>query len=101
MALPDCKPEYGNEDIPNVGTVRMRALTKGEIEDFVADMDSDSPDDAKEGAVLKILELSIDEDPKDIEAWLEEMASYKAEAVIKYVLAFSRGGPEVARALGN
>ena len=101
MALPKCTPEHDDYDIPHVGKVCMRPLTRPEVDEFAATMDGDTSVEEKEQAVFSILEMSIDEDPKDIHAWLDEMPAYKAEMVIRFILTLSRGGPEVARALGN
>jgi len=96
MTLPSITPDFDDYEIPGVGTVRMRPLTSGEVQDFGKAIDEED-----EERVLKMLATAIDEPLEDIRQWIDAMPLYQAGRVTEYVVTLSTSGPEVAKALGN
>ena len=93
MPLPSITPEYRDVDVEGVGTIRMRPLTRGEVEKL-----QELPVDGIDYELFAI-ELALEDEGAS--EWYRTLGYHVAKKVFRAVIDNTKGDAETEAALGN
>lgn len=94
MSLPKIETKHEDIDVPGVGTLRVRPLTRGEVVELQDVSDAD-PFEMQ----LRVAVLTIDGGGDDVGAWFDALPTGIAERVFKAIVGLAADEGEIA--LGN